>query len=100
MLTTCRPVEMRMHAWEDPDFKNEKYVVSDLLSGQNPAFPLNCPAILVLEYWSTGNKSQITLPRVRGGICLLPPVNSHYSQFYICESAYSLKYICNPQLNT
>lgn len=39
-----------------------------------PSFPLNRPAAtLVLEYWSTGNKSQITLPRVRGGIylCLL-----------------------------
>lgn len=55
---------------------------------------------IVLLFWSTGNKSQITLPRVRGGIYLLPPVNSHYSQFYICESTYSLQYICNPQINT
>ena len=43
------------------DFKNEKYVVSYLLSGQGPASSLDCP-VLILEYWSTGNESPIALP--------------------------------------
>ena len=46
-----------MHVWSgrSPDFKNEEYVVSYLLSGQGPASSLNCPVILFSEYWSTRN---------------------------------------------
>ena len=41
------------------DFKNEKYVVLYLLSGQGPASSLNCPAIFILEFPSTGNELQL-----------------------------------------
>ena len=49
------------------DLENEKYVVSYLLSGQGPASSLNCPAILILEYRFTGNKSPIAYPGGGGG---------------------------------
>ena len=41
------------------DFKNEKYVVSYLLSGQGPASPLDCPATDILEFLSTGNELKL-----------------------------------------
>ena len=41
-----------------------------MCSGQGPAFSLNCPAFLVLEFQSRGEESPITLPW-RGAICLL-----------------------------
>ena len=34
-----------------------------MCSAQGPAFSLNCPASLVLEFQSTGNESPITLLR-------------------------------------
>ena len=50
------------------DFKNEKYVVSYLLSGQGPASPLDCPATDILEFLSTGNELKLlSLGRVVGG---------------------------------
>ena len=55
------------------DFKNEKYVVSYLLSGQGAASSLNCPAILVLENQSTGNESPIAYPGWGG--THLPPTS-------------------------
>ena len=36
-------------------------MVSHLLSGQGPAFSLNCPAVNILEFQSTGDDSPITL---------------------------------------
>ena len=49
------------------DFKNEKYVVSYLLSGQGPASPLDCPATDILEFLSTGNELKLlSLGRVWG----------------------------------
>ena len=39
--------------------------------GQGPASSLNCLAILILKFWSLGNKSSITLPW-RGPIYFLP----------------------------
>jgi len=42
-------------------------------SSQGPAFSLTCPAILVLEFQSTGNESPTPLPWVGGApISLLP----------------------------
>jgi len=41
------------------DFKNEKYVVSYLLSVQGPASSLNCPAIFISQFPSTGNELQL-----------------------------------------
>ena len=56
-----------MHVWlvRSPDFENEKYVVW-VWSGQGPASSLNCSAILVLEFRSTGNESPVALPWVGG----------------------------------
>ena len=34
----------------------------NMWSGQGPAFSLNYPAILVLEFWPSGNESPIALP--------------------------------------
>ena len=31
-------------------------------SGQGPAFSFNCPAVFVLEFWSTRNECSIALP--------------------------------------
>ena len=42
-----------------PDFENEKYLASYLLSGQGPVSSLNCPAIDILESLSTGNKLKL-----------------------------------------
>ena len=62
-----------LSSWEDLlDFENENYVVSYLLSGQGPASSLNCPAILILEYRSTGIESPIAYPG--RGIYLLPQI--------------------------
>ena len=47
----------------------------DMWSGQGPAFSLNCPARLVLEFWSIGNEFPVALSwwwGVRWGISLLP----------------------------
>ena len=44
----------------------------NMWSGQGPASSLNCPAILTLEFWSTGNESPIALCWVWGNIYLLP----------------------------
>ena len=55
-LLTCKEISSREGLL---DFENEKYVVSYLLCGQGPASSLNCPAILILEYQSTGNESPI-----------------------------------------
>ena len=46
-------------------------------SGQGPAFSFNCPAVILLEFWSTRNVSSIDLPwQETGGwgveICLPP----------------------------
>ena len=41
------------------DFKNEKYVLSYLLSAQGPASSLNCPAIFISQFPSTGNELQL-----------------------------------------
>ncbi|KAJ8775921.1 hypothetical protein J1605_015984 [Eschrichtius robustus] len=38
------------------NFENVEYVVFYLLSGQGPASSLNCPAIDILEFLSTGNE--------------------------------------------
>ena len=63
-----------LSSWEGfLDFENEKYVVSYPVSGQGPASSLNCPAIVILEYWSTGNKSSIAYPG--GGEGHLPPAS-------------------------
>ena len=59
-----------MCSQEDLLTENEKYVVSYLLSGQGPGFSLSCPALLILVYWSTGEKRPIVLPWVP--IYLLP----------------------------
>ena len=42
----------------------------NMWSGQGPAFSLICPAVLTLEFQSTGNESQIILP---WGGAHLPP---------------------------
>ena len=52
-----------------PDLAGKKYVV-----GQCPASFLNCPAVLILEFWFTENKSPIALPWV-GGSRNLPPAS-------------------------
>ena len=58
------------------DFKNEKYVVSYLLSGQGPASPLDCPATDILEFLSTGNELKLlSLGRVVVVVGDLPPVS-------------------------
>ena len=36
--------------------------IRNMWSEQGPAFSLNCPAILILEFQSTGNESPIALP--------------------------------------
>ena len=60
MLTTCRPIEMRVHAWEDPetyqmwtlnqanqnDWPKETLHVSDLNYLKGTALPLNLPMCL------------------------------------------------------
>lgn len=48
-------------------------------SGLGPAFSLNCPAVLVLEFWAIGNESPIALSCGLGDgegavICLLPQI--------------------------
>ena len=51
------------------DFKNEKYVVSYLLSVQGPASSLNCPAIFISQFPSTGNELQLfTMGWMRAGV--------------------------------
>ena len=58
------------------DFKNEKYVVSYLLSGQGPASALDCPATDILEFLSTGNELKLlSLGRVVVVVGDLPPVS-------------------------
>ena len=42
-------------------------------SGQGPVSSLNCPAVLILQFWSIGNESSITLP-CRGPLYFLPRV--------------------------
>ena len=45
-----------MYSWEGlPDLENEDYLVFNLLSGQGSASSLDCPAIHILEFLSTGN---------------------------------------------
>lgn len=47
-------------------------------SGQGPAFFFNCPAVLLLEFWSTRNESSIALPwqgAEGGGWGDLPPTS-------------------------
>ena len=56
------------------DFKNEKYVVSYLLSGQGPASSLNRPAVDILEFLFTGNELQLLT--LGGPIYLLPQYDS------------------------
>ena len=69
-----------VHMWSkrSPDFEKR-----NMWSGQGPPSSLNCPAILILEFRSTGNESQIVLPWAEigwgrgrvggwGGICLQP----------------------------
>ena len=46
----------------------------DMWSEQGPASSLNCPAILVLEFWSIGN--ELLYPGRVGSICLLPQAES------------------------
>ena len=60
-----------LSSWEGfLDFENEKYLVSYLLSGQGPASSMDCPAIDMLEFLSTGNELKLlTLGRP---IYLLP----------------------------
>lgn len=41
-------------------------MVAYLLSGQVPASSLNCPAILILQYWCTGNEFSTAHPGVGG----------------------------------
>ena len=41
------------------DFKNERYVVSYFLSWHSPISSLDCPAIDILEFLSTGNELQL-----------------------------------------
>ena len=41
------------------DFKNERYVVSYFLSWYSPISSLDCPAIDILEFLSTGNELQL-----------------------------------------
>ena len=48
-----------MWSGKSPDLGNETYVVSYLGRAQAP---LNCPASLVLEFQSIGNKSPVALP--------------------------------------
>lgn len=60
-LQTSKELSVHVQWGKLPDSENEKYVVSYFLSGQGPDSSLNCPAILVLGYWSTGDKSPITL---------------------------------------
>ena len=63
---------------EDLLTENEKYMVSYLLSGQGPGSSFSCPAVLILVYWSTGEKCPIVLPWI--AIYLLPQkclCNSH-----------------------
>ena len=59
------------HVWSErsPDFPNEKYVVSAESS------LLNCPAILVFEFWSIENESPIALPWGRPFAHSLRPLN-------------------------
>ena len=45
----------------------------NMWSEQGPASSLNCPAILVLEFWSIENESPIVLPREGGKH--LPPAS-------------------------
>ena len=68
---------MLVQSWRSPDFKNEKYVVSYLLSGQGPASSLNSPAMFVLEYRSTENEIQLFAP----GTHLSPASESHYYSY-------------------
>ena len=48
-----------VHVWSkrSPDFEKR-----NMWSGQGPPSSLNCPAILILEFRSTGNESRIVLP--------------------------------------
>ena len=67
-----------------PDFGNEEYVVSYLLSGQGRASSLNCPVIPVSEYRSTRNKLK---PFAPGAICLLPQIYGYKYHFLLLFSA-------------
>ena len=55
------------------------------ISGPSRAQPscLNCPTILILEFWSTGNDSPIALPWGGGG-GHLPPSSVETSKDYCC----------------
>ena len=54
-----------MQLRSSPDFKNERYVVSYLLSGQSLASCLDCPASLMSEYLhgGAGAKGGYLLPQ-------------------------------------
>ena len=61
LLTSKEPFQI-VQSGRSSDFKNEKYGVSYILSGQGPTSSLTCPTSNILEFRSTGNESPITLP--------------------------------------
>ena len=49
-----RSLSVHVYLGRSPAFENEEYVVSYLLSGQDPASALSCPVIPISEYRSIG----------------------------------------------
>ena len=60
MVSPLLLTSKELSSWEGLlDFKNEKYVVSYLLSGQGPASSFDCHAVDMLELLSTGNELRL-----------------------------------------